>query len=115
MRLTAKERILLHLLEYAKAAEAIEVPAETTQDGVAAAAGIELRHFTQYARPLLREELVRERTAHVKGSRQRRRTYALTEKGQIAAHGLRDRLRASPLRVREGARSGRRPSAPSPR
>lgn len=101
MRLTAKERILLHLLEYARVAEAIEVPPEVAQDGVAAAAGIELRHFTQYARPLLREELIQERTTHVTGSRQRRRTYALTAKGQIAAHGLRDRLRAAPVRVRE--------------
>ncbi|HEY7587604.1 MAG TPA: ATP-binding protein [Thermoplasmata archaeon] len=102
-RLTAKERILLHLLDYARFSEALEVPSEVTQDGLAAAAEIDLRHFTQYARPLIDEELLRERTAHVKGSRQRRKVYDLTLKGQMAAHGLRDRLKAEPVRVRDAA------------
>lgn len=101
MRLTAKERILLHLLGYATFRDAVEVPPEMTQDGLAEAAGIELRHLTQYVRPLLREELVQERTAHVKGGRQRRKVYVLTEKGQMAAYGLRERVKAAPIRVRD--------------
>ena len=72
-----------------------------TQDGLATAAGIELRHFTQYARPLVDEGLVRERTAHVKGSRQRRKVYALTEKGKIDAFRLRERVKAETIRIRD--------------
>ena len=102
VRLTAKERILLHLLGYVTYREALEVPPEMTQDGVATAAWVELRHLSQYLRPLLRDELVRERTCHVKGIRQRRKVYDLTEAGQHAAYRLRDRVRAETVRVQDG-------------
>src|SRR3972149_1562814 len=102
VRLTAKERILLHLLEHVKDAGAVEVVPEMTQEGISEAAGIDLRHFTQYVRPLVEEGLVRERTAHGKGDRQRRRVYALTEAGRMQAVRLRENLRAERVRVRDG-------------
>ncbi len=82
--------------------DALEVPPEMTQEGLASAAWIELRHVSQYLRPLLSEELVRERTCHVKGIRQRRRVYDLTDAGQHAAYRLRDRVRAEGVRVHDG-------------
>ncbi len=66
---------------------------------MASAAWVELRHLSQYLRPLLEEELVRERTAHVKGIRQRRKVYDLTEAGQHAAFRLRDRVKAETLEI----------------
>ena len=102
MRLTAKERILLQLLDYVTYREAIEVPPAMTQDGLASAAWIELRHLSQYLRPLVRDELVRERTCHVNGIRQRRKVYNLTEAGQHAAYRLRDRVRAESLQLKDG-------------
>lgn len=102
VRLTAKERILLHLLDYVRFGDALEVPSAMTQDGLASAAWVDLRHVSQYLRPLLREELVRERTCHVVGARQRRRVYELTEGGQHAAHRLRDRLKAETVEVVDG-------------
>ena len=106
VRLTAKERILLHLLGYVTFRDALEVPPEMTQEGVASAVWVELRHLSQYLRPLLAEELVRERTVHVKGVRQRRKVYDLTEAGQHAAYRLRDRVKAETVEVVEaqGAR-----------
>jgi tetratricopeptide (TPR) repeat protein/DNA-binding MarR family transcriptional regulator len=101
VRLTAKERILLHLLDYVKFQEALEVPPAMTQEGLAAAAWVELRHLSQYLRPLLRDGLVRERTCHVDGIRQRRKVYALTEAGQHAAHRLRERVRAETVRIKD--------------
>ena len=77
MRLAAKERILLHLLDYAKFAEAVQVPHEMAQDRIASRAGIDLRHFSQYVRPLVREGTIRERLAHVEGQDQRRKVYEL--------------------------------------
>ena len=103
LRLTAKERILLHLLEYASFSDALDVPPEMTQDGVARAAWIELRHLTQYLRPLLSEGLLQERRAHVKGGRQRRKIYDLTDAGKHAAYRLRERLRSEPVRVEDAA------------
>ena len=99
VRLTAKERILLHLLGYVSFRDAIEVPPDLTQDGLATAVWVDLRHVSQYLRPLLAEELVRERTTHVKGVRQRRKVYDLTDAGQHAAYRLRDRVKAEPVRV----------------
>lgn len=101
IRLTAKERILLHLLDHVKDREAIEVPPEMTQEGLASAAWVELRHLSQYLRPLIADEQVRERTSHVKGIRQRRRVYDLTEAGQHAAYRLRDRVKAETIQVRD--------------
>jgi len=85
MRLTSKERIVLHLLEYARHAEAAEVPPSMTQEGVTNAAGIDLRHLSQYMHPLIRDGNVRERMAHVTGIRQRRKVYDLTDSGRIIA------------------------------
>ncbi len=110
-RLTAKERILLHLLDYTKDREAVEVPPAMTQEGVASAAGVELRHLSQYLRPLLDEELVRERTSHVKGIRQRRKVYTLTDAGQHAAYRLRDRVKAERVRVQDAAGAREAPMA----
>lgn len=102
MRLTAKERVLLHLLEHARSADAVEVSPHLAQEGVARGVGIELRHFAQFVRPLIREGLVEERKAHVAGIRQRRKVYTLTAAGRSAAIRLRDRVRAQTIRVRDG-------------
>ncbi len=83
--------------------EALEVPPEMTQEGLASAAWVELRHLSQYLRPLLGEELVRERTCHVKGIRQRRKVYHLTDAGMHTAYRLRDRVRAETVRVRDAS------------
>ncbi len=102
MRLTVKERILLHLLERDQAADQAEVSVELAQEGVARAAGIELRHLAQFVRPLIEEGLVRERRAHVAGIRQRRKVYALTPFGRATAQHLRDRVASEPVRIRDG-------------
>ena len=101
MRLTAKERVLLHLLDFARHAESVEVPPEMAQEGVAGAVGIELRHLTQYIRPLEAEGLVRERRAHISGARQRRIVYDLTDTGRRAAMRLRDAVKSEVVRVRD--------------
>jgi len=88
-------------MDYATDADAFEVVPEMTQEGIVEAAGIDLRHFMQYVRPLTKEGLVRERTAHVKGSRQRRKTYGLTDAGRIAAVRLRDQVRTQTVRIRD--------------
>src|SRR6266571_816829 len=103
VRLTAKERILLHLLHFARYADASEVPRELTQERIVEAAGIDRRHFTQYVRPLVRDGFVRERMAHVRGTVQRRRAYVITGQGRNRALGVRDRIRSAAVRVRDAA------------
>ncbi len=102
MRLTAKERILLHLLESAQCADDPEVSPALAQEGVARAAGIERRHLAQFVRPLMEEGLVRERQAHVSGIRQRRKVYVLTPSGRAAAARLREKVNDQIVRIRDG-------------
>src|SRR3989449_2969826 len=70
------------------------------QEGVAHAGAIYVQHVRQFVGPLLKEGLVRERTAHVKGHRRRLKVYDLTDRGRIVAAHLREQVRASPIRVR---------------
>lgn len=100
--LTVKERVVLHLLDYAKYADAAEVPLALTQDEIASAAGFDQRHFSQYVRPLLEEGLVEERNAHVAGVLQRRKVYALSYAGWHKGLGLRKRLEETKVAVKEG-------------
>jgi tetratricopeptide (TPR) repeat protein len=100
VRLTAKERILIHLADFAKYAGVAEVPPEMGQEGIAHAAAIYVQHVRQFVDPLLQEGLVRERTAHVKGHRRRLKVYDLTDQGRLVAARLREQVRASPIRVR---------------
>jgi len=102
MRLTAKERILLHLLECARSADEAEVSPDLAQEGVARGAGIELRHLAQFIHPLIEEDLVRERRAHVVGIRQRRKVYALTPPGRTMALRLREKVTTQKVRIRDG-------------
>jgi len=102
MRLTGKERILLYLLEASRLDEGIEVPPQLTQEGVAWGTTLDRRHLPQYIHPLLREGLVRERRAHVRGIRQRRKVYGLTQSGKLAALHLRNRVLAETITIRKG-------------
>ena len=101
VRLTAKERILIHLADYAKYADVVEVTPEMGQEGIARAAGIYVQHVRQFLDPLLKEGLVRERTAHVKGHRRRLKVYDLTDSGRLSASRLREQIRGEPIRVRD--------------
>ena len=90
---------MLHLLDYAKYTDAVEVPSEVTQGSIAKAAGFDKRHFSQYVRPLLENGLVERRSAHVKGVLQTQRVYGLTYAGWHKAVGLRDRISSAVVSV----------------
>ncbi len=102
-QLTVKERTLLYLLDLMKHSDSFEVPPEMTQQGISRAAWFDLRHFSQYIRPLLDDGLVSERRSHVVGIRQRRKVYDLTERGKLKAVQMRERLKAETVQVRGGS------------
>src|SRR6266545_2166836 len=117
VRLTAKERILIHLADYAKYADVVEVTPEMGQEGIARAAGIYVQHVRQFLDPLLKEGLVRERTAHVKGHRRRLKVYDLTDSGRLAASRLGEEMRdegASAVRSARPRGAPRRDTRPRP-
>lgn len=101
MQLTVKERILLHLSEFRDFADALTLPPELTQGGIAQAVWIDVRHVVQYVRPLAEEGLVTERMAHIEGGRRRRKVYELTGTGRMKAYGLQKQVKAEPVRLRD--------------
>lgn len=104
-QLTVKERILLHLFDFNRFAEAYEVPLEVTQSGIASAVGIRVQHATQYLKPLVAEEHVVEGVRHIRRQPRRRKAYFLTPAGRREASHLRSSLFEEPVRFRH--RSGR--------
>src|SRR3989475_10736826 len=72
-----------------------------TQEGIAQAVWILVPHVTQYARPLIREGLARERVAHIQGGRRRRKVYDLREAGRCAASRLRTGVKGETVRSRD--------------
>src|SRR5207245_9314615 len=80
-----------------------EAPRGLEQEGSAEAVGVGLLHLAQAIRPLIRDGLVREQRAHVRGIRQRRKTYELTTTGRIEAIRVRDRALAETVRVQDPA------------
>ncbi len=103
MRLTVKERVLLYLLENPVDSDTPTVPAALIQEVIAEQAGFPHRHFSILVRPLVRDGLVREWMAHVRHHRQRRRVYALTQSGRMAALRLRENLEKEIVPVRMGS------------
>jgi len=93
--LTVKEKIQLHLLEYARFSEEYSVPPEITQSGISERVGIRLKHLSQYLKPLLEGGQVEERTAHVTGKKQRLKVYHLTSVGWVNASKVRDLVMGS--------------------
>lgn len=103
-RLTVRDRILLHLGGYVGHEGEYQAPLEVTQSGVAEAVGIRLSHVPQYVRPLGALGLVMERSAHVKGGRQRRKVYFLTGPGRTEVARLKGNLLGMRVEVEDEGR-----------
>ena len=101
VRLTSKERILIHLLGFTKQGNPAEAPSELTQGGIASLAGVDLRHFSQYIHPLVQEGLVEENAARVQGALKRQKVYVLTEEGRGIALAIRDSVLSTVVSVQE--------------
>ncbi len=76
-------------------------PRDTTQGGISAGAGVDLRHFAQYAGPLVEAGHITERTGRVRGVLRRLKVYALTKEGERRASGIRERVHSAVVRVRD--------------
>jgi tetratricopeptide (TPR) repeat protein len=93
-----KEKIQLYLLDYQAGAKEYEAPIGTTQTGISAGIGIRTSHFLQYMKPLITENLVKERSSRIKGGKRRRKVYFLTEDGILAAQKIRNTLMDEQIR-----------------
>ena len=99
---TSKDRVLLYLSDYARMEDRYELPAELTQESISNATAIQRKHLPQYLKDLVRDNLVVQRKAHVKGMKQRMNGYYLTRQGHALADDMKRRLGAILVPVKNG-------------
>ncbi|MFW5946397.1 MAG: AAA family ATPase [Candidatus Natronoplasma sp.] len=78
---TAKEKVLVHLLDYYGNEEGYALPVELTQEGIAELLDLKQNTVSYAVRTLVKEGLLREETRRIKNKKQKRKAYFLTEKG----------------------------------
>jgi tetratricopeptide (TPR) repeat protein len=103
--LSVEKRILLHLLKYSQAyIDEWEVPHALSQEGISEALEILLNNVSRAMKKLKEEGKVKERLAHIKGVKRRRKAYFLDEEGVKLAEEIRAGLqdRKIPYMNKEG-------------
>jgi tetratricopeptide (TPR) repeat protein/DNA-binding MarR family transcriptional regulator len=98
-KLTVQERILLHLNEYTKNIEQLEVPFALTQEGIAEGVGVVRSAIPRAIKKLISKEYVKEHLAHVNGLTRRRKVYFLTTDGIVQAMELKNKLLTLKIKV----------------
>jgi DNA-binding HxlR family transcriptional regulator len=99
LSLTSKDRILLYLSDFSDMADRYELPADLTQESIAFGTGIQRKHLSQYLKDLMKDDLVVERKAHIKGMKQRMNGYYLTPFGFTTANTMRDKVGSARVSV----------------
>jgi DNA-binding MarR family transcriptional regulator len=87
-QLNVNDRVLLHLSRFATDIQPEEFPPESTQAGIAIAVGISRTHIPRAVRGLIKDGLVNEITARVKGHERRMNVYVVTAEGRGNAERL---------------------------
>lgn len=90
--LSLNERLMLHLSETDKHKSDPEVPMSMSQEGIAQKLGVGVHTVSRALSSMVKEDLISERLAHVRGAPRRRKAYFLTEMGRKTAHSLRSEL-----------------------
>jgi DNA-binding Lrp family transcriptional regulator len=80
-QLSVNDRVLLHLSRFATDIQPEEYPAETAQTGIASAVGISRTHVPRAVKVLIKDGLVTELTARVRGHERRMNVYVVTAEG----------------------------------
>ena len=104
-RFTIEDRILLHLLDFVRSRDDIEVSQNITQQGISKGVGIKKKHVPRSLKVMSEKDLLSERTTHVMGKTQRMKTYFLTIKGEEKARRLRTHVKDIRIKVKDGTRN----------
>jgi len=87
-QLSVNDRVLLHLSRFATDIQPEEYPPDCTQVGIAVAVGISRTHVPRAVKGLIKDGLVTENTARVKGHERRMSIYAISSEGLRIAEKL---------------------------
>lgn len=92
IHITVKEKILVHLLNYTKQREEVEVPEQVSQEGMAKVVGVRRSHIASALKDLKAAGHVEEKKARVIGEKRRKNAYFLTHEGQGEALRLKENI-----------------------
>ncbi|MBN1678097.1 MAG: hypothetical protein JW880_06115 [Candidatus Thermoplasmatota archaeon] len=87
-QLSVNDRVLLHISRFATDIQPEEYPPDCTQAGIAVAVGISRTHVPRAVKGLIKDGLVAELTARVKGHERRMSVYVATTEGLRATEKL---------------------------
>lgn len=104
LHFTIEDRILLHLLDYIKMRDEVQVPVNVTQQGISDGVHVKKKHVPRSLNSMKEKYLITERTAHVTGKSQRMKTYFLSRDGEERARKLRHHIKGLSIRVKDGSR-----------
>lgn len=101
IRLTATEKILLHLLRYSKLRKDMNVPFAITQKGIAEAVQIRWNHVPRAMKKLINQGFVEEELAHIDSKVRRQKAYYLSEDGANFTKGLENKISRQEIRLKK--------------
>lgn len=87
-QLSVNDRVLLHLSRFAYDMPPEEYPSETAQTGIASAVGISRTHVPRAVKGLIKDGLVNEITARVRGHERRMNVYTISTEGLRMAEDI---------------------------
>ncbi len=96
-KITTKEKVLVHLLDYYSTREKYQQPVEITQEGMAEVIGSKQNTISYSVRSLVNEGLLHEDTSRIKGKKQRRKGYFLTDRGVKKAKKIHSKVSQTPI------------------
>ncbi|RLF49950.1 MAG: hypothetical protein DRN20_00545 [Thermoplasmata archaeon] len=93
-KVRAKERILLHLLDYWRLGDddVVEAPIAITQQGIAEATGLARSHVAMTLISLEEEGIVKKKKCHIRNLERKRYAYFLTHEGVREANIVKDKM-----------------------
>lgn len=92
IHITVKEKILVHLLNYSKYMDEVEVPEQVSQEGMAKVVGVRRSHIASALKDLKTAGHIEEKKARVIGEKRRKNAYFLTHEGQGEALRLKETI-----------------------
>jgi DNA-binding transcriptional regulator GbsR (MarR family) len=90
VRVTVKEKILIHLFGFSKYRDDFEVPQKVTQDGMAKVIGVRRSHIASALKDLKALEFVEEKKTRIEANDRRKNAYFLTPSGEIESVKIKD-------------------------
>ena len=101
IRFTVEERILLHLLDFTRYRNKIEVPLDITQQGISQCIQVERKHIPRSLKAMREKNLLEERKIHVTDKSQRMKTYHLTLHGEGKASDIKEGIMDLTIRIKD--------------